>query len=221
MRVELSRRPLRSVTHLLILALVCVVVPGCPVHAATLATTPAHTTFIVFAEHHMPEAQWDDLLVVLRRGLATIEPSGQRRASMEVLRGDLISPGQQLDQIVTVYLHGDCVLLPGPRTTALGALGWVYRVHGMIPPFIHVDCKELTQMLGPMAFTVTTNRRHQIMAEAIARVVMHEWVHIATQSAAHASDGIAKSSFGIADLLADDDEYRRYPARFSRRWPLL
>ena len=170
----------------------------------------------------MPEAQWDDLLVVLRRGLAASEPNGQRRESIEVLRGDAIAPGLQLDQIVSVYLHGDCVLLPGPRSTAIGALGWVYRVHDNIAPFIHVDCAELTQMLGSMALTLPTNRRHQIMAEAITRVVMHEWVHVATQSAAHAPDGIAKSSFGIADLLADDEEFRRYPARFSHRgWPLL
>jgi hypothetical protein len=103
-----------------------------------------------------------------------------------------------------------------------GALGWVYRVHGQIAPFIHVDCEEITQILGPLALMLTTSRRDQIMAEAIARVVLHEWVHIATQSAAHARDGVAKSSFGIPDLLADDREYRRYPARFmSRRWPEL
>ena len=220
--VELPHRPFRSVTHLLILALVSLMVPGCPGRAATPATRPAHTTFIVFAQYHMPEAQWDDLLGALRHSLVASEPEGSGRASVDILRGDRVAWGLPLqDEVVSIYLHGGCVLLPSPRITVTGALGWVYRIHGRIQPVIHVACTELSQMIGPMALTLTTSRRHQIMAEAIARVVMHEWVHIATQSAVHTSHGISKSTFGIADLLADDQEYRQHPARFrSRRWPL-
>ena len=35
---------------------------------------------------------------------------------------------------------------------------------------------------------------------------MHEWIHIATQNAAHAEHGIAKAQFGVADLMADGGE---------------
>jgi len=47
------------------------------------------------------------------------------------------------------------------------------------------------------------------MAEAMARVILHEWVHIATQSAHHGSHGVTQSVFGLQDLLADDVEVRR------------
>jgi hypothetical protein len=46
------------------------------------------------------------------------------------------------------------------------------------------------------------------MAEAMARVIMHEWIHIATQSARHGHRGVSKSIFSVRDLLVDDDDVR-------------
>jgi len=51
----------------------------------------------------------------------------------------------------------------------------------------------------------------------MARVILHEWVHVATQSAGHAAHGVAKSNFGIADLLAEDEEVRRDPRLFREK----
>jgi len=41
----------------------------------------------------------------------------------------------------------------------------------------------------------------QLLATAIARVILHEWIHIVTQSARHAGHGVAKAQFGPADLF--------------------
>jgi hypothetical protein len=64
-------------------------------------------------------------------------------------------------------------------------------------------------MLSPMALSMTQNRRNTVMGEAIARVILHEWIHIATQNPKHASRGVEKSGFGVMDLLADDAEMQQ------------
>jgi len=108
--------------------------------------------------------------------------------------------------------------LPMPRYVPLGALGWVRLVHGRIEPFIHVECAQIVQELGPLVLGMNRKRRDAVMGEAMARVIVHEWVHVATQNAGHAAHGVAKSHFGVADLLAEDVEIRRDP-RFPRgRW---
>ena len=38
------------------------------------------------------------------------------------------------------------------------------------------------------------------MAHAVARVILHEWIHIATQNSGHSSYGLTKARFGVDDL---------------------
>src|SRR5579863_8997671 len=102
------------------------------------------------------------------------------------------------------------------RTASLTALGWVWRVRGRIEPFIHVDCTQIAQELGPVALGMDRNRRDTVMGEAMARVILHEWIHVATQNPKHARDGVAKARFDLVDLLAYDEEVRRNP-RILRR----
>jgi hypothetical protein len=41
------------------------------------------------------------------------------------------------------------------------------------------------------------------MAKAVAHVVIHEWIHIATQSASHGRQGITKQFLSPAELTAE------------------
>jgi hypothetical protein len=166
---------------------------------------PHTTTMIVFAERSMPEGEWAALMDSLRWSAASAaREMPELRGGFEVLRGEMVPRGLHVDVPISVYLKGDCRLVPQPFTIAQGTLGWVMRVHGRIEPFVHVDCTRLAQMLSPMAVSMTQNRRNTVMGEAITRVILHEWIHIATQSSKHASRGVEKSGFGVMDLLADD-----------------
>ena len=153
----------------------------------------------------MHEDQWNALFAAMRRGLVD---GGEKQLpgaeSVDLLRGTDVHPGLQVDNAIVVSLEGDCTLLPTERTVAMGALGWVLRKDGVIGPYIHVECDRITQMLGPFALGMSRERRDTVMGEAITRVILHEWVHIATQSARHGDEGISKSSFGITDLMKDD-----------------
>jgi hypothetical protein len=134
---------------------------------------------------------------------------------LDVLRGSDLIIGVSVDVFMSVSIIGDCTLMPGPRRMVSGALGWVKKVDGEIQPFIHVNCERIVEMLSPQALGMDRERRNTVMAEAIARVIAHEWIHIAKQEANHDKRGVMRSQFQVSDLLADD--YPIYPRQHEGR----
>jgi hypothetical protein len=171
--------------------------------ASEHASTSKQTTMVIFADRHMEDRQWNALFDALLRDLK--DPVAETRGMADryqMVRGDTMQPGIRVETPIVVYLHGDCNLVPQPRRTAFGVpLGWVWRVDGRIEPFAHVDCTRIGQVLGPQALGLDADRRNAVMAGAIARVILHEWIHIATQNPRHAERGITKAQFGVADLM--------------------
>lgn len=159
---------------------------------------------VVFADRPMPETQWTDLFAVLRAGRSDTDAEMHPiMGTAELVRGDHLQSGIRVQTAIVVYLHGDCSLEPLVSRSAFGVpLGWVRRHHARIEPFIHVDCTRIGQVLGPQARGMKKDQRVQVMAGAIARVILHEWIHIATQSSAHTESGVARAQFGVSDLMA-------------------
>ncbi len=171
-----------------------------------------HTTFVVFADHHLDDDQWMALVAELRRSQedpATRVPT--LAGDFEVLRGEDVVPGIHVENGISVFLHGDCTLLPAKRQWVTGALGWVPVANGRTQPFIHVECTRIAEMLGPLVLGMHRDRRNSVMAEAVVRVLIHEWIHVATQTVKHTKEGITKSGFTAADLLAEDNEIHPRP----------
>jgi hypothetical protein len=177
--------------------------------SAAFAESPiphtSHTTMVVFTDHSMEDDQWSALVRELHRSEVRLEKTAQELAGgLEVLRGRDLVAGVSVDVVMSVSIMGDCTLMPGPRRLVSGALGWVKRVDGEIQPFIHVNCERIVEMLSPQALGMNHERRNTVMAEAIARVIAHEWIHIAKQEAGHEKKGVMQSQFQVSDLLADD-----------------
>ncbi len=202
---RLDPRPFTLPGRLLLVLLLVVqwIVSRANLEAAVVATS--RLTLIVYDDKPMPEEEWTALSSALEKefdhlALEThLVPGG-----VEIVRNETLSPGARLDSVIPIYLHGSCRLLGQPdRHEISGALGWVLRDHGQIRPFIHVDCARIAEMLGQPAQWMDHGKRNAAMAQAISRVVVHEWVHIATQSPAHTRDGIEKGSFGLQDLAPD------------------
>ncbi len=216
MRVELPRRPLGPGTFLLVMALVAALLSAHIARADTSASKVQRITFVVFADQPVREGEWAALFESLHSDLVrAATDSPDLGGDFELIRGDQLSPGLRVERTVSVYLHGSCTLLPFKPYVSAGPLGWVLRVRGQIEPFVHVNCTEITAMLEPFALGMSRDRSNTVMGEAMARVVLHEWIHIATQSTSHAKEGVSKAQFGVADLLADDAEIRHDP-RFPR-----
>jgi hypothetical protein len=218
MRVELPRRARMPATLLMLIAFT---MSSCARDKAFAQTgaREARTSLIIFAEHRMPDDEWAALFDALKRATRSddAEAHGLARGA-EFFRGDTMKSGIEVSQVISVYLHGDCSLIPMARPAGRTALGWVFRVNGRIEPFLHVDCTQIALELGPLALGMNRSRRDTVMGEAMARVILHEWIHVATQSARHAKDGVAKAQFNLADLLADDEEVRRDPRILKRPW---
>jgi hypothetical protein len=175
--------------------------------AAVVLTEP-HTTVVVFADHPMPKSEWPSLFTAIRSVLADVAAETQAvDIHAELVEGDALVPGLRVDASLSVYLHGDCNLgLQPPRGYPAGAtLGWVWQRQGTIEPFVHVDCTSIGQVLEPGIYWFSKEQRIHAMAGAIARVIVHEWIHIATQSAGHTGQGVTKAHFGIDDLLPERD----------------
>jgi hypothetical protein len=216
MRVELPSRLLRPELYFLmallgLLQVVCVGALADPV-------PEENKVLVIFSDQALRDSAWAALLSALEKGAQDEAAAAPGLAENVVfVRGDRMVAGIDASEAISVYLHGDCSLVPVARTNPMGALGWVRRVRGRIEPFIHVDCTKIAEELGPVALGMNRQRLDQVMSEAVARVIVHEWVHVATQNPGHAREGVAKSSFDVLDLLAEDEAVRRNP-RVLQRW---
>jgi len=178
-------------------------------HAAVVVTP--RITLVVFTDRGIPDDQWVTLASILRVSFDSLAVETHFAAGgFDVVRGDTLAPGREFEEVISIYLHGDCRLEPQAGTHMVqGVLGWVVRDSGQIRPFIHVDCSRIAELLGQHVFGLDRDVRNAAMAEAISRVILHEWVHIATQNPAHSREGIEKRWFGVQDLVPD------YPRIFS------
>jgi hypothetical protein len=194
--------------------------------AQAVNQTPAEQTMLaIFTDPNAPRIShglWKALVTALEQELAFGSPETRALVSqtmsqtastdvttqIHIVRGDQIPAGLVVDNSISVYLHGDCAASPIPSANLFGhahppdALGWVLINNGSIEHFIHVECTHIGQVLGLRAIHVNSYQRDQLMAVAIARVILHEWIHISTQSPHHARSGITKAQFSIADLVA-------------------
>jgi hypothetical protein len=205
-----------SVSSLVIAALYAMLLAASNGLAESPMPHTSHTTMVVFTDHPMEDDQWSALVRELQRTDVRLETVAlELGGGLEVLRGRDLVTGVSAEQVISVSVIGDCTLLPGPRRLVSGALGWVKKVDGEIQPFIHVSCERIVEMLRPLALGMNRERRDAVMAEAMARVIAHEWIHIATQKAAHEKSGVMESQFQVSDLLTDDDPV--YPRRHIGR----
>src|ERR1700691_2231590 len=172
--------------------------------SATQTASAVRTTVVVFPSRPMPDDEWTALFAAVQRvaGAEKIAAADD----LGFVRGDTMRPGLSVESAVVVYLHGNCNLEPLPRRTGYAVrLGWVLLVNRNIDPYINVDCTRIGQVLGAQAQGLGKEARDRMMAEAIARVLVHEWIHVARQSAEHGRNGITKASFDVADLLGEPE----------------
>ncbi|HTW60995.1 MAG TPA: hypothetical protein VMD55_04255 [Terracidiphilus sp.] len=218
MRVEIPHLRLVSLAFVL-----CILISGAPVLGGQQASdvepaqpgeaVPAHPALVFFSQHRLPGSAWTALFAAVRTSLpeaAAEVPSLD--AHVELIRGDTLAHGTVVPQSVTVYLHGDCNPAPIAEPSLTGErLGWVMKVGPRIEPVIHVECTPIGQELSGSMEGMSRDERTAAMSEALARVILHEWAHIATQSSAHGKEGITKAQFGVNDLILRNDRAQICP----------
>jgi hypothetical protein len=159
---------------------------------------------IFYADPSVDAAYWQRFFSALHRELALASPSDRLPATARmVVAGDRsVDPG--VSSFIVVHLEGRC---DQPRQAWRplpdGApLGWVYKTQGQIQPFIFVDCARIAQLLDPITLGMSNNLRVEAMDTAVARVLLHEWIHISLQTAEHTEHGIRQPRLSARDLTA-------------------
>jgi hypothetical protein len=170
------------------------------------------TTIVFYAQPRVSENLWPMLFQVLRADLAdqTGElPNGivlDKQAAF--VRGSDDLRGHLFSKIITVKLLGRCDVLPQTDHPSKGPLGWVPMISGTIQPFISIDCTRIVEVLRPAAASLSKLDRQYMMDQAIAHVLIHEWNHIAAQSARHGSRGISQAYLSVNDLIEEPKNNR-------------
>jgi hypothetical protein len=152
----------------------------------------------------MRDAQWQMLSSAIYAELAVglAETRLLKTNQLLLVRGDAMRPGLEAEDTIAIFLHGACDVLPqSTLVQSKGPLGWVSEDHGVVRPFVQVNCTRVARVLDARALGMTQDERQTAMARAIARVILHEWLHIALQSASHASHGIGKAQLSVNDLV--------------------
>jgi len=167
---------------------------------------PPATALVFYAEPQVSDSLWPLLFQTLLEDLATDAGELPEGVVLDkqpaILRGSDDLRGISFQHIVSVKLLGRCELVPqAQRSPASGPLGWVLRVSGKVQPYIYIDCNRLTQVLQPAAARMSKQRCQSAMTQAISRVLIHEWVHIATQSSTHSSRGLTQPNLSIDNLI--------------------
>jgi hypothetical protein len=165
------------------------------------------TAIVFYAQPQVSEDLWPALFQALRADLAGGAgelPNGLvLDKDPTVLRGDQDLRGVIFSKIISVKLLGRCDMYPQPdHPWSQGPLGWVMQVSGKVQPFVSIDCTRIAQVLRPKATTFSKEGRRDAMAQAIAHVLIHEWIHIATQSASHSARGLTQANLSVNELIA-------------------
>jgi hypothetical protein len=160
------------------------------------------TTLIVLADPHVTAYLWPVLVESLRHESALESRYAPIDSDPAIILADRTTPGPEFPNRIQIQLLGRCDLSAPSLASREGPLGWVLEYQGKIEPDIHVNCDRLTQYLRPVISFMPNERRQQALSGAISRIVLHEWIHIATQSAQHRGRGVMQSELSIQNLIA-------------------
>jgi hypothetical protein len=177
---------------------------------ATLLPSQAEepdTTIVFYAQPKVSEDLWPVLFQVLRADLADGTDKLPKAFVLDkqaaFVRGSDDLRGHLFSRMIVVKLLGRCDVLPQTGHPSRGPLGWVPLISGTIQPFISIDCTRIADVLRPAAAGLNKQGRQYMMDQAIAHVLIHEWIHIATQSTRHSSRGISQAYLSVNDLIEE------------------
>ena len=174
----------------------------------SLSAQQPGTAIVFYAQPQVREDLWPALFEALRAdldaGIGKLPNGLSPDRTAVFLRGEDFARSSGFANVVEVELLGRCDLLPqADRPFLRGPLGWVVLASGKIRPIVSIDCARLAQVLRPAAIGLDKEARRHAMAQAIAHVLIHEWIHVATQSPSHAANGILQATLTINQLIAE------------------
>lgn len=145
------------------------------------------TAVVFYADPAVSATLWPGLFARLHTKLAWAGSAGHLpTAPLMTVAGHHGVSGESA-RVIAVHLLGRCDQ-PHPAwrpLTADAPLGWVYSSEGLIQPFVFVYCTRIAEFIAPLTVDMSDGGRADAMDTAIARVLLHKWIHISLQTAEH------------------------------------
>jgi hypothetical protein len=92
-------------------------------------------------------------------------------------------------------------------------LGWTHVSDGQILPFTDVSCDRVREFVQSGLLLFRMEDREARYGRALGRVLAHELYHIFANTTRHGSMGVAKESYSVQDLVADDFQFQAKESR--------
>lgn len=115
--------------------------------------------------------------------------------------------------LVVVRFKGHCrdEARPVPQSdvATLGEtveLGSTEVVNGHVLPFSQIECDQVRKALAYLDPAAGRSERQKALGLALGRVVAHELYHILARTTTHASDGLARATQSLRDLIAPEED---------------
>lgn len=170
--------------------------------AAQRATGPS-TTIVILADHHIRQSLWPVLVTTLKSDAQAESRVAPITAGVRVILAADDTPAPVFPIRIEVEILGRCDNYWNRSiSTSPVPIGWVHKDSGYIPPVIYVDCASIAQVLWPKTRFMTGTQRRLALSQAISHVILHEWIHIATQSSHHSERGVMRPVLTARDLIA-------------------
>ena len=172
------------------------VIPGCSeTRVATFAPITLYTQF----EQVPPVGVLEALRAEVESIMAPIGLRFQWR-NLDKAGGHEVSA-----ELAVVTFKGRCDAAGlSTRSRFEGALGWTHVSDGQILPFTDISCDRVRQFTQSGLLAFRSDDRAAKYGRALGRVLAHELYHIFANTMRHGSIGVAKESYSMQDLLADD-----------------
>ncbi len=108
------------------------------------------------------------------------------------------------ERLIVVRLNGACEYHPwGFGHLARKAYASVHEQHGVILPFVDVDCGKVLSSVSRLLCFEAPARAQLLFGQALGRVVAHELYHILAQTNLHTAVGVTKASLSPEELIRD------------------
>ena len=134
-----------------------------------------------------------------------LQPSGVRLA----WRLTTANQGKEaFSDLAVLKFEGRCRAEAPRAASAFGSLGETDTLastaisHGRVLPYTRVECDEVRKALAYVSPGAGTLQLKEALGLALGRVVAHELYHILARTSSHASEGLAKTSQMLRDLVS-------------------
>lgn len=106
------------------------------------------------------------------------------------------------NRLVTARLQR-CTLLPANKQSPLELvpLAWVTSTDGEVLSTIHVDCGLVGSQVGSATVWTQQGLAQSLMGRALARVLLHELLHILTGTAEHTGTRLFSNTMSLQTLI--------------------